>query len=478
MKRSSKFLVTASIATTILGGVYADPHLKISAGFKLPFAAADIERKEKSATRKFGEVAAWEPCEDFKFEFTTENSGVVVNLKPRVGRDGTAYLSNNGYGTYTSSIGEYSAWFDPIKSLRVSFGTSDERHWYKGTDERVNNKPGEITIIDCDDDSKTGVYYGLIGQSLGQDDNGNAKIAWDGGRKGGSVGSNTAYGWDSCDIGGATNLRVSYKQDPEGEDGFFAKAALVQHGKQDDNSNIWSNYDNTSYNSYWVPEVQAEVGYGIDGVGSIEAIYKTPSQGANVAAVYFQPRLLDGDLLGTLGFTFANNTNKGYGASTKNHSNTANKFTAFGIDARLQYNVSEKLKTFLYVNYSQITPGKHGEAPSAWNYTDKDNEYVDGKAETGGYVIGSVGYTLPVGYVNLDAGVYFRDLDNNDGYDLGENFSALKGSWTYWCANGAGVSLGGAWYHRLNTGDYDKTGIDGALDEIKLGAYFEVWLNN
>ena len=82
--------------------------------------------------------------------------------------------------------------------------------------------------------------------------------------------------------------------------------------------------------------------------------------------------------------------------------------------------------------------------------------------------------------MNLDGGLYWRDLDNNDGFELGENFLTVKGGWTWWIIDGVGFSLGGSWYHRINTGDYGKkingTSVDGIKDEITLGSYFIIKL--
>lgn len=70
-----------------------------------------------------------------------------------------------------------------------------------------------------------------------------------------------------------------------------------------------------------------------------------------------------------------------------------------------------------------------------------------------------------------------RDLDNNDGYDYGENFLAVKAGWNLWLGNGAGFGIGGAWYHYCNTGDMSKT-ANFVKDSVQVGAYFEVWLGN
>lgn len=436
----------------LAGAAFADPEMKVSAGFKLPFTAVDFTNYKKGSETFWLDPSNWGPSEDFKFDFHSETSGVVINFKPYAGN------GYNGKGEFDSkgiNVDEYSAWFKPMDSLTVLFGTSGERHWFQGVDERVNNKPGEISIIDCDDDSKTGLYYGIV-----WDENDPFKGKF----------QNTAYGWNSSEIGGGdskgTNLRVVYGDQ---QNGIFAKAALVKHDP------TWLDTWSNNYNQYavngddvnrLVSEIQGEVGYAWD-TGSIELIYKTPKQNANVAAVYYQPRLLYGNLLGTLGFTFANDTTKGHGT------HEANEFTAFAVDARFQYNVSEKLKTYLYFNYSQINLGDENVL-----FNVKDGKFSSGEdadAEQALYAVASVGYTLPLGYVNLDAGLYMRDLDDNDGQDLGENFTTVKACWTYWFGNGAGIGLGGAWYHALNTDDaVDKM----KKDSLRIGAYFEVWLNN
>lgn len=453
MKKQIGACILAS--SLLMGGAFADPEMKVSAGFKLPFAAIDYNNNKKGSTTFYGDVANWDASEDFKFDFHNESAGIIINLKPKTNK--------------TMDLDEYSAWFSPMNDLRVSFGTSGERHWFKGVDERVNNKPGEFSIIDCDDDSKTGLYYGIIGATIDKD----TQSSFKGGTLGtwGGTRNTQYYGWNSSEIGagdnGGVSLRAVYGNQ---ENGFFAKAGLVNHDSKWNNpySNMYENNDEDK--SYWASEIQGEAGYAWD-TGSIELIYKTPRQGNNVAAVYYQPRLLDGNLLGTLGLTFANDTSKGH---SKNHD--ANEFTAFAVDARFQYNVSEKLKTFLYFNYSQINVGDENKlfSVSDGKYTDGPKAGKSADAEQSLYAVASVGYTLPVGYINVDGGLYMRDLDDNDGKDRGENFTTVKASWTKWF-NGSGLSLGGSWYHALNTSDADD---DFAKDHLRLGAYFEVWLNN
>lgn len=466
----------------LAGAAFADPEMKVSAGFKLPFTAVDFTRFGKGSATCWGDPSNWEPSEDFKFDFHSDSAGVVINFKPFAGDN---YAKDSEFDKKGLNVDEYSAWFNPIDNLRVSFGTSGERHWFQGVDERVNNKPGEISIIDCDDDSKTGLYYGIVGRQW--------KGSWKGGFDTSSISgirAATAYGWNSSEIGGGdskgTNLRVVYGDQ---QNGLFAKAALVKHNSVE--KDMWSNqyaWESGDNRNYWISEVQGEVGYAWD-TGSVELIYKTPKQNANVVAVYYQPRLLYGNLIGTLGFTFANDTTKGHSGNDwwgGKVSRDANEFTAFAVDARFQYNVSEKLKTYLYFNYSQINVGDDnalfgavdgkysGYTPNGSDYSSKVNGKSVG-AEQALYAVASVGYTLPLGYVNLDAGLYMRDLDDNDEMDVGENFTTVKACWTYWFGNGAGIGLGGAWYHALNTGDMVDAGYK---DNLRIGAYFEVWLNN
>lgn len=159
---------------------------------------------------------------------------------------------------------------------------------------------------------------------------------------------------------------------------------------------------------------------------------------------------------------------------SRNGDGVANKFNAFAVDLRLGWKATDKLSLLLYGNFSMVKPGDEGEAPSWAYYTNKKGQIVD-DAELGGYVVASVGYQLPIGSVNLDAGVYFRDIDNNDGYDMGENMLVVKAGWTNWLPGGAGVGIGAEWYHALNTGDL---AADKPKDRFWLGAYFEVWLGN
>lgn len=496
LKKSGKVACAAALAMCVWGGVStADPALSINGGFKLPFGLLQVDGTKEKAMTTFLDPDMWTgwDAQDFRFNFHSDYAGININLRPDLW---SATTDNNGQNMGKLGIKEYSAWFSPFEGFTVSFGNSEERHWYKGTDERVNNNFGEISIIDCDNDSKTGVYYGLIGDpTKGFDSKKDGNILGRNGWGIGDIGQDTVnarmYGWDSAAIGSnfAIGLRASYAQ---GEDGFFAKLALSKYRSAENKEGFQSFVTDKRTNSIdLIAGIEAEVGYAFENAGSIELIYKTLTLGNNVLAAYWQPRFLDGALFGTLGVTGVFDVRDGsskYYQDTANGSwnngnplnvsrngdGVANKFNAFAVDLRLGWKPTDKLSLLLYGNFSMIKPGDEGEAPSWAHYTNKKGQIVD-DAELGGYVVASVGYQLPIGSVNLDAGVYFRDIDNNDGYDMGENMLVVKAGWTNWLPGGAGVGIGAEWYHALNTGDL---AADKPKDRFWLGAYLEVWLGN
>ena len=128
-------------------------------------------------------------------------------------------------------------------------------------------------------------------------------------------------------------------------------------------------------------------------------------------------------LMGTLGVTFANDVADG----SRKYKGRENEFKAFAFDARVQYKFNDKLRAKLFLNYSQIMPGDNNATndiskqfgESVYHYKNYKGETVGNKAEKGFYAVSSIGYTIPdYGTVNLDGGLYCRDLDNNDGFEL------------------------------------------------------------
>lgn len=463
--------------TLAAGSVFAETHLMLDMGIKVPFAFADVVSKDSGTTSELGKVTKWDKVDDdFRFKLETDRrAGMEINFKPQIKQDG---------GVGECRLDTYFGWFKPTESLKIVAGTADERHYFKGSEERLLEKFGEITIIDCHADNELGVYYGLITDPL-------AARKWDKnfvwGHEAGSIRWDRSYGWSSSQLGNGvegqgTNLQFIYSK---GDRGLFASAVLVGNYAPFSNKTKTVEWTNSSWgkeesdnNVSWVPEPQFRLGYGFRS-GSVELIYKAPHFGNNVLAAFWQPRLMRDKLIGTVGVTFANDVADG----SEKYNKRENEFMAFAFDARVQYKFSEKLRAKLFLNFSQVMPGdknatndkskQFGE--SIYHYKDYKGETVGNKAENGFYVVSSIGYTLPYGTLNLDGGLYWRDLDNNDGFELGENFLAVKGSWTWWVVNGAGFSLGGSWYHHINTGDYGKkingNKYDGIKDEITLGSY-------
>ena len=470
-------LAAGTLAT---GSVYGETHLMLDMGLKLPFAVADITRKDSGTTSELGKVTKWAECdEDFRFKLETDRrAGVELNFKPRFTQEG---------GVKDCRLDTYFGWFKPTESLKIVAGTADERHWFKGAEERLVEKFGEITIIDCHGDNELGVYYGLISDptAIKKFDK---NAVW--GHEAGSVRWDRSYGWSSSQLGNGvegqgTNIQFIYSK---GDTGLFASAVLVgNYAPGSDKiktvewtNNSWDKEEKDKDNSVsWIPEPQFRIGYGFR-TGSVELIYKAPHLGNNVVAAFWQPRLMRDKLMGTLGVTFANDVADG----SKKYKGRENEFKAFAFDARVQYKFNDKLRAKLFLNYSQIMPGDNNATndiskqfgESVYHYKNYKGETVGNKAEKGFYAVSSIGYTIPdYGTVNLDGGLYCRDLDNNDGFELGENFLTVKGSWTYYFMKGVGFSFGGSWYHHINTGDYGKkingNSYDGIKDEITLGSY-------
>lgn len=469
MKKYAKMLL-ALAGMFVAENLTAEIRFHLDMELDLPFVAVDSVVKDSGTTTEFGKVIKYESSADFRFKLEDERKGIELNFKPKFKPQG---------GVSGMDLDCYSAWFKPTPTITVSAGTSDDRHWFKGAEERLVDKFGEITIIDCYADNELGVYYGLIANPLLRNSYESFWRPW--GHEEGTIRWERSYGWASSQLGTGTNVRVAYGN---GERGLFVTGALVEHywpnsGNQAEyewNNSKWGTEDKNSF--ICVSEVQGKVGYAFRN-GSVELIYKTPHLGNNIVSIFYQPRLLREKLIGTVGFTFANDVADG----SAKYNGRANEFTAFAFDARFQYNINRKLRAKLFFNYSQVTPGDNNAYQAGheyaltsprYHYLNSDGKKVGNKPEQGMYVVSSLGYALETGILNLDLGYYMRDLDNNDGYNVGENYLTLKGGYTWDIMPSVKLAFGGAWYHRVNTSDYGKNlngyTMDGIKDEFTLGS--------
>lgn len=474
-----KRVIFAAALAAAAASLQAEGGLRVEMGFKMPtMLFKTTVKKDGGSNTNLFELADWTFGEDLKLTISSDRAGIFYKFSPKFDKDG---LNN------TFSALEYNAWWFPFPGMQIYAGTTEDRHWFRGGDERLNNKYGEVSIIDENDvDKGTGFFYNMILDPLKDPGTGGTfgdyGWGWQG-SPGGTFnkwkGTQHAYrmllGWDSADIGGQNALTVRtrwYQGGFSDSKGFFVHTALVQHGI-DANKVFWHNDSDEDDQVSWIPEINAEVGYVFEDMVSmnavsLQAIYKTRAKGHNIFALYAQPRLFQNRLKGTAGVTYV------FNRDSKSYTNMGD-FDALAIDLRLMYQVTDSFKLTWYGNFSMFMPGE-GEG---FDYRDVNAKLVDGDNEFAFYTIFSFAYDFRrYGILNLDFGLYLRDIDNNDGFDVGENFTSLKLGWTKWLAGSAGIGVGPEWNHHLNTGDFDKGNHNWQTDEIKLNVFMEVWLSN
>ena len=177
--------------TLTAGSLFAETHLMLDMGIKVPFALADVVSKDSGTTTELGKVTKWPEFDgDFRFKLERDRrAGMEINFKPKIKQEG---------GVGECKLDTYFGWFKPTDSLKIVAGTADERHYFKGSEERLVEKFGDISIIDCHADNELGLYYGLITDptAIKKFDK---NAVW--GHEAGSIRWDRSYGWASSQLG-------------------------------------------------------------------------------------------------------------------------------------------------------------------------------------------------------------------------------------------------------------------------------------
>jgi hypothetical protein len=76
--------------TLAAGSVFAETHLMLDMGIKVPFAFADVVSKDSGTTSELGKVTKWDKVDDdFRFKLETDRrAGMEINFKPQIKQDG------------------------------------------------------------------------------------------------------------------------------------------------------------------------------------------------------------------------------------------------------------------------------------------------------------------------------------------------------------------------------------------------------
>lgn len=481
-KRLAAWLAAAAAAA---GSVLAAEQgtFRLEMGFKMPVALVNSRLKEHGSETDLFKMADKSHGEDMLFNMFSDYSGIVIKIYPMFTgtTDYSAYDKGTaGVGTESLNFWEYCAWWAPHWAgpggarFAIYAGQTDDHHWFHNGDEQLDIRLSEVTVIDNEEYEvkRTGLFPSLIMQVTGDKELGFEKgdyiFQW-APYVNLNMSGHQFFGSDPTCIGGRATVRMRFAQNDFWNGvGWFGQAGLSMRGYSDDLAYYTTSWGSKDNKVRWDAGVDAELGYAIEGFGAVEAIYKTKSRGNNLFALYCTPRLLDDDIAATVGLTYVlNRDNKG--------STNIGDFDSFAADVRMMWKATDVLKFMFYANFSLLKPAED----DGFAYTAHDGSIVDGDVELGGYGLVSVAYTLGrIGILGFETLLSLRDLDNNDGFDLGENLIKFKASWTKWLPGGAGISVGPEWNHAINTGDFDKDKHNFTTDNLKLTAYLEVFLNN
>lgn len=173
---------------------------------------------------------------------------------------------------------------------------------------------------------------------------------------------------------------------------------------------------------------------------NLDAIIKMPTEDQFGFGVYVSPLMLP--LKTVVGFTYIKDDTAG----------SAKKGSAWALDGRVAYPVSDALNTVLQVKYTSVSPD-------------------GGDTETALELVGSVSYIVnDLVTVQCDAGYYGYDLDDNDKGDNSENRFKIRPAAKFSAGKNAAITAGIEYEQALNKGK-----AAGAYDsELKLPVILRV----
>ncbi len=301
------------------------------------------------------------------FNAKTDYAGVQLELAPK-SDDSAAAVDK-----------KYNAWLK-FGDLKFSFGTMDSRFI-----NRYNVTAGESGLLDSNDIAK----YGIAGLSS------TAKFLKD-------ANNFTAVKGDRVDV-----LVADYTFADVAGGKLLVKAALINGSdnyKSDDDTN---NTDKTNSNTYAGFGFEAD--YQNDSV-AIQGLYKAVDSKQSIFGVYVEPKLMK-ELTTVVGFSYGKckkNSKTGYqmygnsiedddGNKKKLGTEYSNDVTAYALDVRFGYKVSDALKISTVAKYE---------------YAEVDKEGVE--ADTALSLAGEVSYIINDKITAFfDAGYYNNDLDGD-----------------------------------------------------------------
>ncbi|QTQ10971.1 hypothetical protein HRI96_01420 [Treponema parvum] len=166
-----------------------------------------------------------------------------------------------------------------------------------------------------------------------------------------------------------------------------------------------------------------EVGYMQKDMVNLDVILKMPTEDQFGFGAYVTPLMLP--LKTVVGFTYIKDDTAG----------SAKKGSAWALDGRAVYPVSDALNTVLQVKYTSVSPD-------------------GGDTESALEVVGSVSYIVnDLVTVQCDAGYYGYDLDDNDKSNVGENLFKIRPAAKFTAGKNAAITAGLEYTKALNTGD-------------------------
>jgi len=213
---------------------------------------------------------------------------------------------------------------------------------------------------------------------------------------------------------------------------ILLKGGLVASRYKDDTENFYKGDDKSLQGAGYVAEVDVALQ-----PANLQFIVKLPTQHQMGFGAYADVKAVE-NLGLAFGFTYGQQSEYDTYTSATDKT-TKGKWSAWAFDARAFYKVSDPLAVGVSAKYSNYKP-----------------DGVD--AETALELIGSVQYVASdLLTAQLDAGLYYEDLDDNDKKNVAENFVGLRPAVKINASKQAAVTAALECRFAINGGDADGT---------------------
>ena len=399
-----KKIVSAALVGAMVAGAFAEVTVSQNFRFRpnmLKVESVDKKDNKDSYTKTtFADLDAYGACSDsLSIAGKTDFAGLKVDLTLTSGISKNGNYAEQNAENEAVAIDNYSGWLT-WGAFNLTGGVYDSRYTNRG-----NYTATEEGILDKEFAKGLGLSGNLVGLTDGKE---SGKWATYGLKDFGNVAQ--------FDGGNYLSFLADYTFSDIGGGKFLLKGGLVENngaGGKYKNTDISATPYDTAKNDDGNTTFQQSAGYVFEAAWSnddllkVDVIFKNPANKLYAFGIYLTPLMIPQSKNVVVGFTYG--TQK-------------DTFSAFAIDARATFNITDEATFALGAKYESITP--------------------DGAdAETGLSLAAEGSYKIN-DYVTaaLDLGYFNYDLDDNDGADDGSQTFVVSGRGKFSAGKNAAIT--------------------------------------